>query len=185
MTYAIITLKPLSIVEEFAQRPLRVILPTGDQVEGVSVGWSNDEHMLAEVRRNGTRPTPFHRPVDGKISRSGSVVTIRMDYEPQLLTEVQATLVDQIKGEAGARITAIVPEWKQRNLLAQAAQLLHKGRANWSDAERGAWSEGHAVWERVDAIRAASDRAEAAVSDASITTVEAAWVKFQSIEWPQ
>lgn len=65
--------------------------------------------------------------------------------------------VDQIKREAGRRIIAIAPEWRQRNLLAQAAILAAKGRANWTAEEQAAWGAGEALWGRIAAIRAASD----------------------------
>lgn len=66
-----------------------------------------------------------------------------------------------VKAEAERRILAIVPEWKQRNLIAQATQLLHKGRATWTPQEQAAWEAGDAIWRQVAVIRAASDRIEA------------------------
>lgn len=67
----------------------------------------------------------------------------------------------QIKAEANRRILAIVPDWKQRNLTAQAAQLAEKGRANWTADELAAWDAGLAIWAQVKAIRDASDVIEA------------------------
>lgn len=69
--------------------------------------------------------------------------------------------VDDVKAEANRRIIAICPEWRQRNLLAQAAILAEKGRANWTPAELTAWEAGQALWNRIAAIRAASDQIEA------------------------
>jgi hypothetical protein len=65
-----------------------------------------------------------------------------------------------VKAEAARRIVAILPEWKQRNLTAQAAILAEKGRANWTADELAAWEAGAALWARVAAIRAASDAIE-------------------------
>jgi hypothetical protein len=74
--------------------------------------------------------------------------------------DIPAT-ADGVKAEAYRRIIAIVPEWKQRNLTAQAAQLAEKGRANWTAEELGAWNAGQVIWDQVAAIRAKSDALEA------------------------
>lgn len=66
----------------------------------------------------------------------------------------------QVKAEANRRILAIVPEWKQRNLTAQAAQLAEKGRGNWSTEELAAWDTGLAIWAQVKEVRDASDLIE-------------------------
>lgn len=66
-----------------------------------------------------------------------------------------------IKAEAYRRIIAICPEWKQRNLVAQASILAEKGRANWTPEEAAAWAAGEAIWEQIAAIREASDQLEA------------------------
>jgi hypothetical protein len=68
---------------------------------------------------------------------------------------------DQVKAEAHRRILTLCPEWKQRNLTAQAAQLAKKGEANWTQAEADAWAAGEALWTQIAAIRAASDTLEA------------------------
>lgn len=73
-----------------------------------------------------------------------------------------AAYVARVKAEAGRRIVAICPEWKQRNLTAQAAILADKGRANWTADELAAWNAGAALWAQIAAIRAASDTLEAA-----------------------
>lgn len=67
----------------------------------------------------------------------------------------------QVKDEAYRRIVAICPEWKQRNLTAQASILAEKGRANWTAEELEAWNAGEAIWQSIAAIRAASDQLEA------------------------
>lgn len=69
---------------------------------------------------------------------------------------------DEVKREAARRILAIAPEWKQRNLTAQAVILTNKGKASWTAEERKAWAAGEAIWDHIAAIRAASDVLEAA-----------------------
>ena len=75
--------------------------------------------------------------------------------EPEPITE------QQVKDEAYRRIIAICPEWKQRNLTAQAAQLAKKGEANWTPEEAAAWAAGEAIWNQIAAIRVKSDLLEA------------------------
>ncbi|WP_120636019.1 hypothetical protein [Ruegeria sp. EL01] len=63
-----------------------------------------------------------------------------------------------VKREAARRILEIAPEWKQRNLLAQAVKLTAKGRSNWTEDELAAWEAGEVIWSTVTAIREASDK---------------------------
>lgn len=65
--------------------------------------------------------------------------------------------VQQVKAEAQRRILALCPEWKQRNLTAQAVILAKKGADNWTPEEQTAWDAGEALWTQIAAIRAASD----------------------------
>ena len=69
--------------------------------------------------------------------------------------------VAAVRREAYRRIVAICPEWRQRNLTAQATILAEKGRANWTDAELAAWTAGRAIWDQIDALRAKSNTLEA------------------------
>lgn len=71
------------------------------------------------------------------------------------------TTPQQVKDEAYRRIIAICPEWKQRNLTAQAAILAEKGRANWTADELAAWEAGEAIWSEIAEVRTASDTIEA------------------------
>jgi hypothetical protein len=73
----------------------------------------------------------------------------------------QKLMVEAVKEEAYRRIIAICPEWRQRNLTAQAAQLAKKGEANWTPEEQAAWDAGEALWNQIAAIRAKSDLLEA------------------------
>lgn len=81
--------------------------------------------------------------------------------EGQFFSVFPSPTVDMVKQEASRRILAICPEWKQRNLTAQAAQLAKKGEANWTPEEQAAWGAGEALWNQIAAIRAKSDVLEA------------------------
>jgi len=80
---------------------------------------------------------------------------------PYVAPEPDPITAQQVKDEAYRRIVAICPEWKQRNLTAQAAILAEKGRANWTADELAAWDAGEAIWQQIAAVRAASDVLEA------------------------
>lgn len=85
-------------------------------------------------------------------------------YDGQTFTapvEVGTVTAEDVKAEAMRRILAVAPEWKQRNLTAQAAILAKIGEANWTTEQAAAWAAGEAVWSAVAAIRAASDVIEA------------------------
>lgn len=97
----------------------------------------------------------WQRAVQGPLTKTGDVVT-----RGWIIEDIPAT-VEMVKAEAYRRIVASCPEWKQRNLTAQAAQLAKKGEANWTPEEAAAWDAGEALWSQIAAIRAASDVIEA------------------------
>ena len=112
-----------------------------------------DIYPLAE----GAKPAPerWQRVVKGPVEQVAGVWTQTYVTEDRLAT------AEGVKAEAYRRIVAVIPEWKQRNLTAQATQLLHKGTANWTPEDQAAWDAGNAIWGQVAAIRAASDQIEA------------------------
>lgn len=70
--------------------------------------------------------------------------------------------LEQIKAEAGRRILALIPDWKQRNYIARDAEItkiIVSGGSLTAEqqAERTAIE---AVWEQAKAIRSASDAIE-------------------------
>ena len=81
--------------------------------------------------------------------------------DPEAL--LRESLIKIIKTEAYERIIQIIPEWKQRNLTAQAAQLAEKGRVNWTAEELAAWDAGVLIWDQVSVIRSKSDSLEQSV----------------------
>ncbi len=97
----------------------------------------------------------YQRLVQGPMTKANGVVT-----RGWVVEDIPAT-AERVKAEAYRRIIAICPEWKQRNLTAQAAQLAKKGEANWTPEEAAAWAAGEAIWNQIAAIRAASDVLEA------------------------
>jgi adenylate kinase family enzyme len=69
--------------------------------------------------------------------------------------------VEMIKQEAQRRIYNILPEWKQRNLTARAAELAIKGVQNWSLDEQAEVVAGQALWDQIKIVRSKSDELEA------------------------
>jgi hypothetical protein len=77
------------------------------------------------------------------------------------ISQYDAEMVVAVKAEAQRRIISIIPEWKQRNLTARAAELAIKGVANWTAEETLEYEEGQAIWNSIKVVRAASDALEA------------------------
>lgn len=97
------------------------------------------------------------------------------------LAEVQDERLVAVRAEAGRRILAIAPEYRQRNLTARAAEIALFEPQPWSEEIQAELSAGAAVWAAIKAVRAASDVAEAAIL-AATTAEEAASV---TADWPE
>lgn len=82
-------------------------------------------------------------------------------YTQDELDGRKASLIAEIKVEARRRILEIVPEWKQSNLTARAAELAIKGIENWTEEEHNEYTRGQEIWNQVKRIRIASDAIEA------------------------
>lgn len=111
------------------------------------------------------------------------------------LDDVKATLVSSINAEAYERIIAIAPEHKQRNALARAVELIGIQSGTWIESkgnkpqsrvltaeentEAQALSQ---IWADVNAIRAASNAANAAINDAA--DVASAKAAYDAVAWP-
>lgn len=91
------------------------------------------------------------------VQKNGQIIEVSADQFPP----PPPPTPEMVKAEASRRIIAICPEWMQRNLTAQAAQLAKKGEANWTPEEHAAWDAGEALWNQIAAIRAKSDLLEA------------------------
>ncbi len=102
-----------------------------------------------------------------------------------------AQRVAAIKVEAATRILAIAPEWAQRNLTARAADLalLYPGTKgiDLPEPERSEYLAGQAVWERIRAIRDASNSIEAALAAAATKGASEADVRAVDVVsmWPE
>ena len=89
-------------------------------------------------------------------------------YQPTL-AEARARKVAETKTEAQRRIYAIVPQWRQANFTARAAELAYK-RLNMgvlTPAEQAEMVAVAALWDKVKAIRTTSDFLEADIAAAA------------------
>ena len=69
---------------------------------------------------------------------------------------------DDVKAEAGRRIVARYPEWKQRNMTARGVELLHIQTSEpWTPEEQAEADALQAAWDWIASVRAASDILEA------------------------
>lgn len=126
----------------------------------VSFPDSMPDALLADWSVYPVAIAPLPATTDAETARRGSLPTL-VDGVWTLSWTVErkpdAQIVAEIKQEAARRILVVIPEWKQRNLTARAAQLAAKGKANWTAEEQAEWNAGEAVWTKVKAIRAASN----------------------------
>ena len=109
-----------------------------------------------------TEPPP---PRDGyaRVFTGGTWDYRFVDPVAETVTDSPAPRPIDIKAEALRRILAIAPDWKQRNLIAQAAEFAIKlaEGGTLTAAEQDKRAAGEAIWSQIKSIRAASDELEA------------------------
>lgn len=93
------------------------------------------------------------------------------------LAEVAASAVAAIKAEAGVRIMAAFPQFKQANMTARAVELIAAGKVSGQE-----WAAIEAAWNWIKAVRIESNRIEAAIVAAP--DVEAVEAARASAQWP-
>lgn len=126
---------------------------------GTGGGYFDPARVLWDDRTDGQMPA---------ITLGGMKrVTGNLVFDATLLPGHQAVIrlgkVLQTKAEAQRRIYVLVPQWKQANLTARLVEL-HQKRLDFgvlTQAEQDEVTVGQALWNRVKAIRAASDLIEA------------------------
>lgn len=83
-------------------------------------------------------------------------LALGMSPAAYVVPEAPPVTIAQVKAEANRRILAFAPMHKQNNMLASAILLLDMGRENWDESHQAEADAHYAMWEAVDAIRAAS-----------------------------
>ena len=84
-----------------------------------------------------------------------------VDKTTEEIAEYDDNMIKAVKIEAQQRILRILPEWKQLNLTARAAELAIKGTVNWTPEEQAEYEAGQAIWDAVKTLRTKSDALEA------------------------
>lgn len=107
------------------------------------------------------------------------VQPVQPTVPPPTVLELQAF----VKAEAERRILNILPAWKQRNYTARAVEIIYAIQTSTAAAEDTAELTAiHGFFDRVKAIRAASDLVEADVERGAIRTHDEA---VGSALWPE
>jgi hypothetical protein len=136
----------------------------GSRAEYAPLKWSISPAQDGQTGPNGLRLSTIQDadPVPAGKVATGETVQLVKGKPKRVLTLADAVFtVADVKAQAALRILEYCPEWKQRNLTAQAAILAEKGRAKWTAEEAAAWESGEAIWAHITAIRAASEKLEA------------------------
>lgn len=123
-------------------------------------------------------PAVSYAHVETPTKENGSYTLATRDLTADESDALKAAKIAETKAEAGKRILAILPDWKQRNYAARAVEII-------ADEEVGSdeWNEMQAAWRQIEAVRTASDVIEAQISD--LTDAEAgAFDVAASPEWP-
>jgi hypothetical protein len=89
-----------------------------------------------------------------------------MQINTSATTDKEADRIRLIKLKAGKAIISLLPEWKQRNLLARAMELTDPNLV-LTEVQQLELADIRASWAAVKAIRTASDNAEIAGTLAS------------------
>ena len=137
--------------------------------------------LAEELVRQGVR----WRTLNGQLEVSDAVLFNSIASGFDQATAEKPRVVEAIRAEAQRRIFNVVPQWRQNNLTARASELIDKGRGNWSAAELAEWNAGKVIWDRVKALRQASNVIEARL--ASVTKRDAV-IGFDVVgaaEWPE
>lgn len=136
-------------------------------LQGIDAAWQGDEpadvmeitsDYLTEVI-NGKPRMIRSEDDDG---RAVNIIQLRMDYNNLVSTTLNERRIAAIKAKAGEIITAVMPDWKQRNMLARSIELVNiANEREYTPAEQTELDELNAFWTWVKLVRAASNAAEA------------------------
>jgi len=106
---------------------------------------------------------PLTKLVDGKRMKMSADEKVSFLAEQPTQAEMDAERKAGVKAEAYRRITAYLPDWKQRNLTARAAEFGIKLAQGYTltATDEAEIASGQLAWDHVKAIRSASDVLEA------------------------
>jgi len=138
---------------------------------------------LYAYRETGQDEGPFTRAAATTYENDGWTITATRTVAYIAVERIRELRIGQVNNEAGGRILAVLPDWKQRNLTARAVELTALGSANWNAGELAEWQAGQALWDWVKATRAATEAFAAAIEaetdPAAAAAIQPAWP-----DWP-
>lgn len=168
----------------------RVGLADGRVVFNAKPAPENDLYAYAEV---GAVASRYRKSTGCTYANDGWTITATFSQGYIPLADIRAMRISDIKADAGARILAVLPDWKQRNLTARQSELqaIMAGQIIQPDGsflaaraldtdEKAELVIIKAAWDWVVAVRQASDDFETAIA---AETDAAAAVALQP-SWP-
>ena len=126
---------------------------TSEQLAAIGVSKTPDP-VIPDLRFH-----DFVQRADGTYASTPKSVTDMPDpVSGVVFPGIRSQLKGIVNAEAGRRILAIAPEWKQANMTARMVELMPKMIGNTTSAdEKAEISAAHAIWDRIKAIRAYSN----------------------------
>ncbi len=89
MTFALITLSPLAIVQQWPIVPTSIAVPGIGQLEGATSGWTKGNYAIAPVAVVGTPIDAFSQLQSSVLSFDGTTLTITRSYSQRAPTKVE------------------------------------------------------------------------------------------------
>lgn len=114
----------------------RVRLANGNIVFNAAADPANDLFHFVEA---GPMPGWFQRRTGVAYDNDGWRITATASIDWIAIEEIRDRRIGEIKAEAGRRILTILPDWKQRNLMAHAVELTAAGAKTWTAREQAEW----------------------------------------------
>jgi len=155
----------------------RLQLSNGDIVLNAQPDPMVDLYNYVET---GPAPSRFQHALTTAYENNGWTITATRTAAWSDVSLIRERRMADVRAEAGARILAVLPDWKQRNLTARGVELTAKGAANWSVDELAEWQAGQILWGWVKSVRAASDAFDLAIS----VTTDPETAVSMSPAWP-
>jgi len=163
----------------------KIALPNGDVMFPGGPDAALDLYKYEEVGKSHGQ----HQSLTGPAySLNGDTITATYEavYDP--VERIREQKITACKAMAGSLIVQFIPEYQQRNLLAQGVILGDKGRANWTVEELAAWDAAQVIWRIVSAVRAASNDFEVAIAAetdaATLAAMEPTWPNVPGVYPP-
>jgi len=163
----------------------KIVLPNGDVMFPGGPDASLDLYKYEEVGKSHGQHQSLTGPTH---SLNGDTITATYEavYDP--VEHIREQKISACKATAGSLIVQFIPEYKQRNLLAQGVILGDKGRANWTAEELAAWDAAQVIWGIVSAVRTASNDFEVAIAAetdaATLAAMEPTWPNVPGVYPP-